>query len=200
MRSTCLVLAFGCSLGAQVPDPITEAFFKGDPTQVMLACAERAVSLKPRKEPVLAQVGRAHLIAGNKSKAEAYFQKASTGEAEAQRWIGQAQLECGDAKTGVATLLDVTGQNLRAKNAKKDAAVLLMAFGFPKEADATMSGAYAMGPRDWQNVTAFGRACLRQKRQDLAAVWFERIMKTQRKEEGLWNEIALAFADQGAER
>jgi hypothetical protein len=200
MRSTCLILALGCTLGAQVPDPLTEAFFKGDPTQVMLACAEKAVSLKPRKEPVLAQAGRAHLIAGNKSKADAYFQMAATGEADTQRWIGQAQLECGDAKAGVSTLLGVSGQSLRAKNAKRDAAVLLMDFGFPTEADAVMSGAYAMAPRDWQNVTAFGRACLRQKRQDLAALWFERIMKTQRREEGLWNEIALALGDQGAER
>jgi tetratricopeptide (TPR) repeat protein len=166
----------------------------------MLACVERAANLKPKKDRVLAQVGRAHLIAGDRAKAGAYFQKAATGDAEAQRWIGQARLECGDPKAAVTTLLEVSGQDLRAKNAKKDAAVLLMDFGFPKEADILMNSAFDLGPRDWQNVTAFGRACLRQKRPDLAAVWFARIMTTQRKEEGLWNEIALALADQGLER
>ena len=200
MRAIALALALGSALGAQIPDPPTEAFFKGDPTQVMLACAERAASLKPRKDRVLAQVGRAHLIAGDRVKAEAYFQRIVGGDGEAYRWMGQAWLECGSPKVGVAALIKVAEQDPTAKNIQRDAAVVLMDWGFAKEAGTVMTGAFQVAPRDWQNVTAFGRACLRQKRQDLAAIWFERIMTTRRKTEGLWNEIALAFADQGAER
>ena len=200
MRATGLALALGCVLGAQVPERPTEAFFKGDPTQVMLACAERAASLKPRKDRVLAQVGRAHLIAGDRTKAESYFSRVVGGDGEAFRWMGQAWLECGHPKVGVATLLKVAEQDPAAKNIQRDAAVVLMDAGFAKEADEVMTGAFRVAPRDWQNVAAFGRACLRQNRQDLAAIWFERIMTTRRKTEGLWNEIALAFADQGVER
>jgi len=200
MRSTVLALVVGASLLAQVPEPPTEAFFKGDPTQVMLACAEKAVSLQPRKQVVLAQAGHAHLIAGDKAKAEAYFDRSASGTAETYRWLGQARLECGQAKEGIAALRQVGGRETYSKNAQRDAAVVLMEAGFPKEAEEIMDGAFQMGPKDWQNVMAFGRACLRQKRQDLASVWFARIMANQRKAEGLWNEIALAFADQGAER
>lgn len=200
MRSTCLALALGCALGAQVPDHPTEAFFKGDSTQVMLACAERAASLKPRKERVLAQAGRAHLIAGDRVRAESYFQRASSGDPDATRWIGQARLECGEAKAGLATLLAVVGEDSRAKNAKKDAAVLLMDFGMPKEAEEVMSGAFAMDPRDWENVMAYARACLRQKRQDLAAIWIARIMANRRKNEELWSDIALSLLDARSER
>ena len=200
MRTTCLALALGCTLGAQVPDQPTEAFFKGDPTRVMLACAERAVSLKPRKDRVLAQAGRAYLIAGDRAKAESYFQRVVGGDGEAFRWMGQAWLECGKPKLGLATLLKVAEQDPTAKNIQRDAAVVLMDAGFAREADEVMTGAFRIAPRDWHNVTAFGRACLRQKREDLAAIWFERIMTTRRNTEGLWNEIALAFADQGVER
>lgn len=182
----------------QSPD---EAFFKGDPKQVMLACAEKARALAPRKERILAQVGRAYLVAEDRPKAEAMFHGAFKGDAETQRLIGQAWLECGfkdEAKSAFIILPAKAGYS--GKNALAAAAVNLMDGGLVQLAEDLMRTAFQLDPRDWQNVTAYGRACLRQGHQDLAAPWFAKIMTTRRKEEGLWNEVALALADGGAER
>jgi tetratricopeptide (TPR) repeat protein len=200
MRSFILAAAMMPVLTAQMPAQPDETFFKGDAAQIMVSCAERAASIKPRDQHVLAQVGRIHLLARDLPKAESYFSRALSGDGEAYRWMGQAWLESGETEKGLNALMQVPQRDWRAKNTQRDAAVLLMDAGFPKEAESVMKAAFAVDKYDWQNVTAFGRACLRQRRPDLAADWFSLIMANRRKEEGLWNEIALAFADQGEER
>lgn len=185
----------------QASAKFTETLFKGDPKQVMLACAEKARALAPRKERILAQVGRAYLVAENRPKAEAMFKGAVGGDAETQRLIGQAWLECGFKDEARAAFKNVPSRaGYYGKNALAAAAVNLMDGGLVQLAEDLMQIAFQLDPRDWQNVTAYGRACLRQGRQDLAAQWFAKIMTTRRKHEGLWNEIALALADGGAER
>ncbi len=200
MRPVFLLISAIPALIAQAPDKPDESFFKGDIAQVMTACAERAATIKPRDPRVLAQVGRIHLLNHDQVKAETYFNRALAGDGETYRWMGQAWLECGKTEKGLQALTQVPQRGWQAKNTQRDAAITLMDAGFPKEAESVMKAAFAVDRYDWQNVTAFGRACLRQKHQDMAAEWFALIMANRRKEEGLWNEIALAFADQGEER
>lgn len=75
-------------------------------------------------------------------------------------------------------------------------------FGTPEEvAEAYLEReavvAQALDPKDWQNCVEFGRAGVRNSKKDLAATWFERTVAARPKEERMWNEIALAYADGG---
>ncbi len=196
MKSLLLLL-----MGLPLLSQADEAFFKGDPKALMLACAEKARALAPRKERILAQVGRAYLVAEDRPKAETLFLVASGGDSETYRLVGQAWLECGfreEAKAAFKTGAARAGYS--GKNVLAAAAVNLMDGGLVQLAEELMETSFQLDPKDWQNVSAYGRACLRQGRQDLAAQWYAKIMVKRRKQEGLWNEIALAMADGGAER
>ena len=46
---------------------------------------------------------------------------------------------------------------------------------------------------------AFGRSCLRKTHREAAAKWFARASQAKPQEERMWNAIALAYADHGAE-
>lgn len=199
MRNRLIFLPFllSCSLSAQI---VEASFFKGDPGQVMLACADRALALKPKKESVLAQAGRAYLVAGNPGRARDLFKPINHPSGETSRWIGQAWLEAGDARQAVAAFSLIAELDHFAKNDMRDGAVLLMDRGLTKESEALMGQAFETAPGDWQNVTAFARACMRSHHPDLAAQWFARAAQANRKDEDLWMEIAQSLADQGAER
>jgi predicted Zn-dependent protease len=190
-----LVLAL--PLAAQGVDP---ASFEGDPARILATASAKALDLKPRKPEVLAMAGRVQLRLGERAKAEALFIRAERRSAEAQRLIGQAWLEAGDAPRAEAAFRALAESFPREKNILSAAAANLMDGQRYEAAERMMEAAYALDPRDWENVMVYGRACLRQKRQDLAAQWFARITGVRRKEEGLWNELALAFADGGEER
>lgn len=194
-----LLLPLG--LAAQSGD---EAFFKGDPRTVMLACAEKARSLDPKNEDVLLQTGRSYLLAKERDKAEACFKAAFPAhkpiKTDGAVRMGEIWLESGFSQEALVWFRKVPGINPRAKNDFTEIATHLMDAGLAKEAEEFMNLAFFIDPKDWQNVSAFGRACLRAKRQELAAEWYARAMQTNRKEEGLWNEIALALADQGVDR
>lgn len=196
-RLFLLPLLLASALSAQVVEP---SFFKGDPRQVMLACADRALALKPRKETVLAQAGRAYLVAGNPDRARELFEPIRHPAGETSRWIGQAWLEAGDARQALEAFSLIPELDRFAKNDMRDGAVLLMDRGFPRDGEALMGQAHQVDPRDWQNVTAFARACLRSHHPDLAAQWFARAAESNRKDEALWMEIAQSLADEGAER
>jgi Flp pilus assembly protein TadD len=85
----------------------------------------------------------------------------------------------------------------KGENAFTKGAIVLMDAGEEAKADSIMERAYQIDPFDWQNTVEFGRACIRNGNQTLAAKWFERTVKAKPKEERMWNEIALAFADGG---
>jgi Flp pilus assembly protein TadD len=77
------------------------------------------------------------------------------------------------------------------------AAVVLLDGGNEAKAVELMEKAWSLDPKDWQNCVEFGRACVRNGKKDLAATWFERTVQARPKEERMWNEIALAYADGG---
>jgi len=74
---------------------------------------------------------------------------------------------------------------------------LLYTSGNEAKAVELMDKAWALDPKDWQNCVEFGRAGVRKGKKDLAATWFERTVAVRPKEERMWNEIALAYADGG---
>lgn len=201
MRAAMLLLLLGPGGLGQAPSLPDEAFFRGDPLQIMQTCMARAVALAPRKGRVLAQAGRVHLFAKDRKAAEACFERALLlPDADARRLVGQAWLETGAAKEGVATLLGTIDFDRSAKNYQRDAAIVLMDQGFPKEAEAVMAKAFENGPTDWNNAVEFGRACLRNGRQDLAGVWLAKAAAANRKQAEFWCEVGLALAEKGAPR
>ncbi len=205
MRITALAAALALPMSAQAPDP---ALFKGDPKAAMLICAEKARSLKPRKAEVLASAGRASLAAGDKAKAEEAFKAALSADAddpEAHLVILSSWLDFGFKAEALGALQRIRDQYPRSekvpgwKNCLAKMAAALVTGNLAAEAEETMQAAYAKGPKDWQNMTFFGRACLRAGKPELAAKWFSLAVKSAPKDESIWNDIALSLADQGRE-
>jgi tetratricopeptide (TPR) repeat protein len=182
---------------APVAPVFDEAFFKGDPRAVMVACADQALHLKPGKERVLAQAGRIQLAGGNEAKAQVCFRGVVLLDAETARWMGQGWLEAGAPDKGIAILAQtpLIGWG-GAKDELRAGAVLLMKAGHPREADKLMSRLFQADPGDWQNIAAFARSCLGQGRSDLAAAWYARAMASRRNKAAFWSEIALSLAEE----
>ncbi len=186
-------------LGAQALD---EAAFRGEPRHLAGACADRARLLRPKDAKMLAEYGRAFLAAGERAKAEECFQGARIDkprDADVHRLIAVAWLRAGLRAEALKAIADMQVADPKDKNAFTRAAVNLQDLGHAKEADALMERAWILDPSDWQNSVAYGRACLRKNRRDAAARWFSRASQAKPQEERMWNAIALAFADHGAE-
>jgi Flp pilus assembly protein TadD len=151
---------------------------------------------------MLAEYGRAFLAAGERAKAEECFQLARMDkpkDADVHRLIAVAWLRAGQRVEALKAIADMQVADPKDKNAFTRAAVNLGDFGLAKEADALMERAWILDPSDWQNSLAFGRSCLRKNRRDAAAKWFARASQAKPQEERLWNALALAYADHGAE-
>lgn len=181
---------------------LDEASFRGDARKLAGACADRAQLLRPKDARMLAEYGRAFLAAGERAKAEACFQLAraeSPRDAEVLRLIALAWLRGGQRAEALKAISDMQVADPKARQAFTRAAVNLQEFGLAKEADALMERAWILDPSEWQNSVAFGRACLRKGRRDVAARWFARASQAKPQEEHMWNALALAYADSGAE-
>ena len=85
-----------------------------------------------------------------------------------------------------------------AKENLTKGAIDLLDAGHPGEAKEAMELAYRLDPADWEDCCEFGRAAVRDKDPALAAQYFARAVEKNPLEHGVWNEIALAYADQGA--
>ncbi len=181
---------------------LDEAAFRGDPKQLAAACADRARLLRPKDAKMLAEYGRAFLVAGERAKAEECFQAArleSPKDADVHRLIAVAWLRGGQRTEALKAIADMQTLDPKAKNAFTRAAVNLQDFGLAKEADTLMERAWILDPSDWQNCILFGRSALRKTRRDAAAKWFSRATQAKPSEERMWNAVALAYADHGAE-
>jgi Flp pilus assembly protein TadD len=179
-----------------------EATFKGDARKLAGACADRARLLRPKDAKMLAEYGRAFLAAGERAKAEDCFQAArieSPKDADVHRLIAAAWLRAGQRTEALKAIADMQTADPKAKNAFTRAAVNLQDGGLAKEADALMERAWILDPSDWQNCIAYGRSCLRKAHRDSAAKWFARASEAKPQEERMWNAVALAYADHGAE-
>ena len=179
-----------------------EAAFRGDARKVAGACADRARLLRPKDAKMLAEYGRAFLAAGERAKAEECFQAARIDkpkDADVHRLIAAAWLRAGQRHEALRAIADMQVADPKDKNAFTRAAVNLSDFGLAKEADALMERAWILDPSDWQNCVVFGRSCLRKAHREAAAKWFARASQAKPQEERMWNAIALAYADHGAE-
>ena len=179
-----------------------EATFKGDARKLAGACADRARLLRPKDAKMLAEYGRAFLAAGEKGKAEDCFQLARIDkpkDADVHRLIAAAWLRAGQRAEGLKAISDMQVADPKDKNAFTRAAVNLQDFGLAKEAEALMERAWILDPSDWQNCVTFARSCLRKAHRETAAKWFARASQAKPQEERMWNAIALAYADHGAE-
>lgn len=181
---------------------LDEATFKGDPKKLAGSCADRARLLRPKDGKMLAEYGRAFLAAGERSKAEECFLAAridKARDADVHRLIAVAWLRAGQRSEALKAIADMQAADPKDRNAFTRAAVNLQDAGLAKEADTLMERAWILDPSDWQNCVAFGRSCLRKARRDAAAKWFARASQAKPQEERMWNAIALAYADHGAE-
>jgi Flp pilus assembly protein TadD len=203
MRRAVLLAALGPFLFAQAPAGVDQAFFKGDPRAVMAGCADRARAIKPKDKHLLAEYGRAYLASGNRAKAEEAFAMALMEDAkdgETYRLIACAWLKNGFKPEGVAALDKMVIVDPKAKNVFSKAAVNLMDAGMTDKAVELMKRAWILDPKDWQNCAEFTRAAVRNGKLDLAAEWALHTVEAKPKEERMWNELALVYADGGAER
>lgn len=190
-------------LAAQAPTGFDEAFFKGDPKAIAVACADKARVIKPNDSRLLAEFGRAYLAAGDVARAEEAFRRAVASDpkdGETYRLISFAWLRHGKKAEAVKALEDMQRVDPKAKNAFSKAAVNLLDAGAAVEAEALMEKAWQLDPKDWQNCADFVRAAVRARKPELAARWSARTVSARPKEERMWNELALAFADGGAHR
>ena len=58
-----------------------------------------------------------------------------------------------------------------------------------------MDRIYLLDSKDWNDCLYFARAALLAGKKELASQWLERTVKARPKEERMWNEIALLFAE-----
>ncbi len=188
-----------CSLAGQVPG-FEEGFFKGDPKAIAVACADKARVIKPNDSRLLAEFGRAYLAAGDRKRAEEAFQRAVASDpkdGETHRLIALAWLRHGFKTEALRAVEDMQRLDPKAKNAFAKGAVDLLDAGLGTQAEALMEKAWQLDPKDWQNCVEFGRSAVRNKKPDLMAKWFQKTVAARPKEERMWNELALAYADGG---
>ncbi|MBL0211106.1 MAG: hypothetical protein IPQ13_09385 [Holophagaceae bacterium] len=202
MRFPTLLL-IAAPLLAQAPAGVDQAFFKGDPRAVMAGCADRARAIQPKDSRLLAEYGRAYLASGDRPKAEGAFVAAlidDPKDGETHRLIAFAWLKNGFKPEAVAALDKMVVMDPKAKNAFSKAAVNLLDAGMTEKAVELMKRAWILDPKDWQNCAEFTRAAVRNGKLDLAAEWAMHTVEGKPKEERMWNELALIYADGGAER
>jgi len=69
--------------------------------------------------------------------------------------------------------------------------------GVLAEGKEFMDKAYALEPSDWEMAVGFGRACLRTKQPDQAAVWFRHALTGSSETNQVYKVVGLAYADHG---
>lgn len=206
MRIAATLAAASLSLLSQVPQT---SMFDGDPKSILVACSEKARSLKPHRGEVMAASGRAFLVQGDRAKAEAAFNSAlldNWSECESSRLILGSWLTWGFRTEGLNFLTEIRTRYPRSadkrgwRTALVQSAVLLIDNHCPKEAEEIMELSYDMDHREWENMLVFARACLRNSKPEMAARWFHRAVSFKPKHEGIWTDIAVALAERGLDR
>jgi len=174
--------------------------FKGDPKAIMLACADKARSIKPKDSRLLAEYGRSYLTSGDRVRAEEAFKlgvAVDPKDGETHFLIGYAWIRNGFKAEALEAFKQMETMDPKGKNSFARAAVVLLDAGEDARATELMEKAWRLDPKDWQNTVEFARACVRTNKLDLASIWFDRTISARPKEERMWNEIALAYADKG---
>ena len=153
----------------------------------------------PDGDSDLRQAGLLLMRFGLSVEADAFMEKAWPVDKKA--W--EDFVHFGDAcvRSGQASLaLKWYTRGALKKEAKENltkGAIDLLDGGHPEEAKAAMELAYQLDPRDWEDCCEFGRAAVRNRDLPLAGTYFARAVAMNAKEDRMWNEIALAYADKG---
>jgi len=176
MRFTALAAALTLPLLGQAPDA---AFFKGDPKTIMVVCAEKARNLEPKDSQLLTGIGRVYLASGDRAKAEEAFKAAialdpkdgSTHWLVAQQWLATGHRP--EAMAACRLLLE---RDPKSPRTILKAAVTFLDRGMAEEALELMAHLCKVYPKpgDQDFAVEFAKACLRNRRFDLAPTWLER--------------------------
>lgn len=185
-------------LVGQVPDA---SFFKGDPKAVMLHCAAKARSLKPKSEEAVAAEARALLLAGERAKAEDLLLALEKKAPEADTYVLMARvwLTCGFRGPVPALIEKACLKGAKDAGALTHLAILLMDHSLAEEAMRIMDLAYAADRKADSEFVEFACACIRTGHEAAAPIWFERAIAVKPKNERRWLDIAMALADHGLE-
>ena len=176
MRCIALFAALTLPLCSQAPDA---AFFKGDAKTIMVACAEKARSMESRDSQLLTEIGRVYLAAGDRAKAEESFKAAialdvkdgSTYGSIAQHWLA-----AGHKPEAMAACRQLLERDPKSPQAIRKAAIAFLDRGMAEEALELMAHLCRVYPKpgDQDFAVEFAKACLRNRRFDLAPAWLER--------------------------
>jgi tetratricopeptide (TPR) repeat protein len=200
MRAVLLALA-ALSLAAQASKPaptFDEAFFSGDRRAILVGCADRARSIKPRDAKYLAECGRAYLAAMDKPRAVEAFREAEAREfkdGQVLRLIAQAWLKHGYKTEALEGYEKILQRDPKNKDAVTQAAVDLAEVGLVNEAGRYMGVLVTLDGDSWERFLLFGRALLVAGQRRKAAVWFARATALKPNEEKVFLEISRAFAE-----
>lgn len=195
MRTLCLTFALLAPLGAQTFD---EAFFNGERKAILASTAEALRALKPKDAVYLAEVGRAHLAALDKAKAQEAFKLAEALEAKdgkVLRLIALAWLRHGYKTEALEGYERVMQRDPKNKEVLTLCAVDLAEVGQLPQAEAFMNQVAQLDGGRWEAFLAFGKALLVAGQRKKAAPWFARAVLLKPKEEKVLAEITRAFAD-----
>jgi Flp pilus assembly protein TadD len=200
LKPAVLAVFGATALLAQTAPGLDPGFFLHEPRSIMVVCADKARAARPDDSRALAEYGRIYLAAGARDRALEAFQRAERlgkRDATTHSLIAQAWLSHGDKAEALASARRVL--DLAPKNKALIAAlgVQFTDAGVLAEGKEFMDKAYALEPSDWEMAVGFGRACLRTKQPDQAAVWFRHALTGSSETNQVYKVVGLAYADHG---
>ncbi|HJW42938.1 MAG TPA: hypothetical protein VJ463_00665 [Geothrix sp.] len=196
MRSVLLAL-LSLPLASQAAD---EAYFaRTDPKAIMVMAADKARTLRPLNSRLQAEYARAYLAAGARRQADESMAAAlqlDPEDSETRALLARAWIMNGFRAEGMAALEPLHAPKLKHDSGYTAAAVLLLEYATPAEADAMMEVAYLREKNDWRDCLEFGEACLDHGRMPLALKWLKRAAAGRDAPEDLFPHI-LAMVEAG---
>jgi len=200
LRPALLAVLGATALLAQTEPGLDPGFFQKDTRTIMTVCADKARAANPDDSRMLAEFGRIYLSAGAKDRAVEAFQRAARlGRNDAVTFSLIARAWLAHAVRAEATAAANRAVELAPRN-KAMIAGLGVQFtdaGFMAEGNGFMEKAYKLEPSDWEMAVDFGRACLRARQTDQAAVWFRHALTGSSLDNQVYKVVGLAYADHG---
>jgi tetratricopeptide (TPR) repeat protein len=198
MKLALPVLLAPALLLAQTTPGLDPAFFNRDPKVVMVGCADKARAASPKDSRMLADFGRIYLAAGERERAlDAFKRAAAMGRKDAttHALIARAWLQQSDLPAALAAARTMAELGPRNRTLLARAGVDFSVAGHRAEGQEFMAKAYKLDPTDWQMTVDFGRACLKGKDLEGAALWFRRTLTGRTDEDQVWKAVGLAYAE-----
>jgi tetratricopeptide (TPR) repeat protein len=198
-KPALLALLAAAGLRAQGDPGLDPGFFDHDPRTIMVSCADKARAEHPGDSRMLADFGRIYLAAGERERAlEAFRRAARIGarDATTHSLIARAWLADGAKAEAVAEAKAAADLEPRDKALLRSLGLQFSDAGYPEEGGRFMEQAYALEPSNRELAVEFGRACLRARQPDRAAVWFRRALTGAGSD--VYRTVGLAYAERGA--